>query len=68
MFVGDPNYSALGASTTTNFSPFAARTQQMLKEQFGQVEDKTQLPEEYVELEKRVDALKLVHQKLLQVT
>ncbi|EYE97614.1 BAR domain-containing protein [Aspergillus ruber CBS 135680] len=40
----------------------------MLKEQFGQVEDKTQLPDEYIELEKRIDALKLVHQKLLQVT
>ena len=28
----------------------------------------TQLPPEYVELEKRVDALKEVHQKLLAVT
>ncbi|CAG8115860.1 unnamed protein product [Penicillium nalgiovense] len=40
----------------------------MIKEQLGQAEDKTQLPDEYIELEKRVDALKLVHQKLLQVT
>lgn len=40
----------------------------MIREQLGQVEDKTQLPDEYIELEKRVDALKLVHQKLLQVT
>ena len=29
---------------------------------------KTQLPPDYIELEKRVDALKQVHQKLLQVT
>lgn len=28
----------------------------------------TQLPPDYIELEKRVDALKQVHQKLLQVT
>lgn len=40
----------------------------MIKEQLGQAEEKTQLPDEYIELEKRVDALKLVHQKLLQVT
>ncbi|KAJ6088828.1 hypothetical protein N7486_010089, partial [Penicillium sp. IBT 16267x] len=34
----------------------------------GQAEGKTQLPDEYIEFEKRVDALKPVHQKLLQVT
>jgi hypothetical protein len=28
----------------------------------------TQLPADYIELEKRVDALKAVHQKLLAVT
>ena len=53
---------------SANFTPFAQRTQQMIKEQLGQADDKTQLPDEYIELEKRVDALKLVHQKLLQVT
>lgn len=31
-------------------------------------ETKTQLPPDYIELEKRVDALKLVHQQLLAVT
>lgn len=56
------------APNSANFTPFAQRTQQMIKEQLGQVDDKTQLPDEYIELEKRVDALKLVHQKLLQVT
>lgn len=40
----------------------------MIKEQLGQADDRTQLPDEYIELEKRVDALKIVHQKLLQVT
>lgn len=53
---------------SASFTPFAQRTQQMIKEQLGQAEDRTQLPDEYIELEKRVDALKLVHQKLLQVT
>ncbi|KAJ5805143.1 hypothetical protein N7474_011030 [Penicillium riverlandense] len=54
--------------SSANFSPFAQRTQQLIKEQLGQADEKTQLPDEYIELEKRVDALKLVHQKLLQVT
>jgi hypothetical protein len=34
----------------------------------GNVEDKTQLPPDYIELEKRVDALKKVHTTMLQVT
>ncbi|KAF7715977.1 BAR domain-containing protein [Penicillium ucsense] len=59
---------AFGKTFSASFTPFAQRTQQLIKEQLGQVEDKTQLPDEYIELEKRVDALKLVHQKLLQVT
>lgn len=40
----------------------------MIKEQLGSAEEKTQLPDEYLELEKRVDALKQVHQQLLSVT
>ncbi|KAJ6090547.1 hypothetical protein N7486_009362 [Penicillium sp. IBT 16267x] len=59
---------AFGKTFSASFTPFAQRTQQMIKEQLGQAEEKTQLPDEYIELEKRVDALKLVHQKLLQVT
>lgn len=60
--------SAFGKTFTASFTPFAARTQQYVKEQLGQVEDKTQLPPDYIELEKRVDALKQVHQKMLKVT
>ncbi|KAJ5974431.1 hypothetical protein N7481_011641 [Penicillium waksmanii] len=59
---------AFGKTFSANFTPFAQRTQQLIKEQLGQAEDRTQLPDEYIELEKRVDALKLVHQKLLSVT
>ncbi|KAF2455004.1 BAR domain-containing family protein [Lineolata rhizophorae] len=61
-------FQAFGKNFSASFTPFAARTQQMLKEQLGQAEDKTQLPPDYIELEKRVDALKQVHQKMLQVT
>ncbi|KAK0735767.1 BAR domain-containing family protein [Apiosordaria backusii] len=49
-------------------TPFASRTFQYTKEQLGQAEDKTELPPDYIDLEKRVDALKAVHQKMLAVT
>ncbi|ETS83345.1 hypothetical protein PFICI_05221 [Pestalotiopsis fici W106-1] len=65
------NFKAFGNSLTTlgsQFTPFATRTFQYTKEQLGQAEDKTQLPPDYIDLEKRVDALKQVHQKLLSVT
>ncbi|KAM9875942.1 hypothetical protein VD0002_g3705 [Verticillium dahliae] len=58
------NITSFGASIT----PFASRTFQYTKEQLGQAEDKTQLPPDYIDLEKRVDALKIVHQKMLAVT
>ncbi|KAL1969886.1 hypothetical protein VTN77DRAFT_7395 [Rasamsonia byssochlamydoides] len=59
---------AFGKNFTATFQPFAARTQQFVKEQLGTADEKTQLPDDYIELEKRVDALKQVHQKLLSVT
>ncbi|KAL2761178.1 hypothetical protein ACRALDRAFT_1059165 [Sodiomyces alcalophilus JCM 7366] len=58
------NITSLGAQIT----PFASRTLQYTKEQLGHAEDKTQLPPDYIDLEKRVDALKTVHQKMLAVT
>ncbi|KAK5660321.1 hypothetical protein OQA88_12861 [Cercophora sp. LCS_1] len=58
------NVTSLGGQIT----PFASRTFQYTKEQLGQAEDKTQLPPDYIDLEKRVDALKAVHQKMLAVT
>jgi hypothetical protein len=60
--------SAFGKTFSASFTPFAARTQQYVKEQLGQADDKTQLPPDYIELEKRVDALKRVHTTMLQVT
>lgn len=59
---------AISSNLGQNFTPFASRTFQYTKEQLGQAEDKTQLPPDYIDLEKRVDALKQVHQKLLSVT
>lgn len=56
------------SSFSATFQPFAARTQQFVKEQLGTADEKTQLPDEYIQLEKRVDALKQSHQKLLSVT
>ncbi|QDS69773.1 hypothetical protein FKW77_010293 [Venturia effusa] len=61
-------FQNFGKSFSNALMPNIAKTQQLLKEQFGNVNDKTQLPPDYVELEKRVDALKQVHQKMLQVT
>ncbi|KAI0380095.1 BAR domain-containing protein [Hypomontagnella monticulosa] len=65
------NFKAFGNSLSSigsQITPFASRTFQYTKEQLGQAEDKTQLPPDYIDLEKRVDALKQVHQKMLAVT
>ncbi|KAI5926717.1 BAR domain-containing family protein [Camillea tinctor] len=65
------NFKAFGNSLSnlgSQITPFATRTFQYTKEQLGQVDDKTQLPPDYIDLEKRVDALKQVHQKMLAVT
>ncbi|KAI1100113.1 BAR domain-containing protein [Jackrogersella minutella] len=65
------NFKAFGSSLSnigSQITPFASRTFQFTKEQLGQAEDKTQLPPDYIDLEKRVDALKQVHQKMLTVT
>lgn len=40
----------------------------MIQEKLGNASDVTELPEEYLDLERRVDALRAVHQKLLGVT
>ncbi|OAA39923.1 BAR domain protein [Beauveria brongniartii RCEF 3172] len=58
----------LPPTLSIKITPFASRTFQYTKEQFGQSEDKTQLPPDYIDLEKKVDALKQAHQKMLNVT
>ncbi|ETN42656.1 uncharacterized protein HMPREF1541_01813 [Cyphellophora europaea CBS 101466] len=62
------NIRFLSSAWNTTVTPLATRNTQYLKEQFGSANEKTQLPDEYVDLEKRVDALKQVHQNLLNVT
>ncbi|VVT57785.1 uncharacterized protein SAPINGB_P005868 [Magnusiomyces paraingens] len=54
----------LGSQVT----PITRRTTRLIQETIGSADEKTKLPEEYLELERRVDALKTVHQKLLSVT
>lgn len=39
---------------------------QQAREHFGQTDDLTELPEEYKQLEQRVDALKSAHQAMMQ--
>lgn len=53
---------------SSEFQPIATRTARQLQERFGQIDDISQLPQEYVELEKKVDTLKTVYQNLLSVT
>lgn len=52
----------------STIQPFAMRTRQMLNEKLGNADEVTALPEEYLELERRVDSLKAVVQKVSAVT
>jgi hypothetical protein len=61
-------FRAFTNQVTSQVTPFAARSQQWIKEQTGNVSEKTELPHDYVELEVRIDALKATHQKLLAAT
>ncbi|GMM37573.1 Gvp36 protein [Saccharomycopsis crataegensis] len=47
---------------------FAKKTQRMVEERLGKATDVSQLPQEYIDLEQRVDSLKVVYQKLLDIT
>lgn len=61
-------FRAFTNQVSSSVTPFAARSQQWFKEQTGNAGEKTELPHDYVELETRVDALKVTHQKLLAAT
>lgn len=58
----------VSSTVSSSVTPFAARSQQWIKEQTGSATEKTELPYDYVELEVRIDALKATHQKLLAAT
>lgn len=53
---------------TTNLPAYANSTQRMLQEKLGQVTDISQLPDEYTQLEERVERIKLVYENFLKVT
>ncbi|CCF59975.1 hypothetical protein KAFR_0I01950 [Kazachstania africana CBS 2517] len=53
---------------SNNLPTLAQSTQRLVQEKLGQVTDISQLPQEYLELEKKVDSIKLIHEHFLQVT
>lgn len=53
---------------STNLPSFAQSTQRLVQEKFGQVTDISQLPQEYLELEKKIDTLKLINEHFLKIT
>jgi thiamine phosphate synthase YjbQ (UPF0047 family) len=53
---------------SSDFTPLAQRTARQLQEKLGQTNDISQLPQEYVELERKIDTLKVVYNNLLSVT
>lgn len=62
------SFASFGKTVSSSVTPFAARSQQWIREQTGNAGEKTELPHDYVELETRIDALKQTHQKLLAAT
>lgn len=53
---------------TTSLPSLAQSTQRLVQERLGQVTDISQLPQEYLELENRVDRIRLVYENFLKVT
>ncbi|KAK1071350.1 BAR domain-containing protein [Friedmanniomyces endolithicus] len=61
-------FASFGKTVSSSVTPFAARSQQWIREQTGNASVQTELPHDYVELETRIEALKQMHQKLLAAT
>lgn len=53
---------------STNLPNLAQSTQRLVQEKLGNVTDISQLPQEYIELEKKVDTIKLICEHFLQIT
>jgi hypothetical protein len=53
---------------SSEFTPLAQRTARQLQEKLGQTDDISQLPQEYVELEQKIEVLKTVYKNLHAVT
>lgn len=53
---------------STNLPSLTQSTQRLVQERLGQVTDISQLPREYMELERKVDTIKLIYENFLHVT
>lgn len=53
---------------STNIPSLTQSTQRLVQERLGQVTDISQLPQEYLELERKVDTIKLIYEHFLNVT
>ncbi|AMD20653.1 HDL091Cp [Eremothecium sinecaudum] len=53
---------------TATLPNLAQTTQRLVQERLGQITDISQMPEEYVELENRVERVKLIYDNFLKVT
>lgn len=51
-----------------SLTPYFKRTTRSLQERFGGIEDISELPKEYIELERKVDALRVFYKKTLSIT
>lgn len=51
-----------------DFPSIAQSTQRIVQEKLGQVTDISQLPQEYLELENKIDNIKLITEQFLQIT
>ncbi|CCE62279.1 hypothetical protein TPHA_0C01230 [Tetrapisispora phaffii CBS 4417] len=52
----------------TSIPSIASSTQRLVQEKLGNVTDISQLPQEYLELEKEIDTIKLVYEHFLKIT
>ncbi|AET39432.1 Gvp36p Ecym_4377 [Eremothecium cymbalariae DBVPG len=53
---------------TSTLPSIAQTTHRMVQEKLGQITDISQMPEEYVHMEKRVDKIRLIYENFLKVT
>lgn len=53
---------------STNIPNLTQSTQRFVQERLGQVTDISQMPQEYLELERKVDTIKLIYENFLHVT
>lgn len=51
-----------------NLKPILARTTRSLQEKFGSIDDISELPKEYKDLESRVDNIRQFYQRVLEIT